>query len=136
MKQGLLLLGALVGLVAYFYLTNLLFGSVCPSKILFGLPCPGCGLTRAALLMLGGDIIGSLRMNPILPFLFVYAILVLLKKKKAAQNYIIFVIILSFAVFGYRVIFLFGTEPVVYNPHNLTSFMINHLQNSQETNSY
>jgi len=136
MKKGLLLLGALVGLAAYFYVTNLLFGSVCPSKILVGLPCPGCGLTRAALLMLGGDFIGSLRMNPILPFLFVYAILILLKKKNAARNYIIFVIILSFAVFGYRVIFSFGTEPVVYNPRNLTNFMIHHLQNNQETNAY
>jgi len=136
MKQGLLLLGAIVGLIAFFYLSNQMFGNVCPSKILFGFPCPGCGLTRAALLMLGGDFIGSLRMNPILPFLFVYVILVLIKKKKAAQSYIIFVIILSFAVFGYRVIFSFGTEPIVYNPHNLTSFMIRHLQNNQETNSY
>jgi len=131
MKKGLLLLAALVCLAAYFYVANLLFGSVCPSKIIAGLPCPGCGLTRAALLMLTGDFIGSLRMNPILPFLFVYAILVLRKKKKIAQNYIIFVIILSFAVFGYRVIFSFGTEPVVYNPHNLTSFLIRNLQNAQ-----
>jgi len=136
MKQGLMLLALLIALAAYYYIANLFFGNICPSKILVGLPCPGCGLTRAALLMLRGDFIGSLRMNPILPFLFVYAIFILLKKKKAARNYIIFVIILSFAVFGYRVIFSFGTEPIVYNSHNLTSFIIRHLQNTQETNSY
>ena len=136
MKKGLLLLAALVCLAAYFYVANLLFGGVCPSKIIAGLPCPGCGLTRAALLILRGDFVGSLRMNPILPFLFIYAILVLRKKTKIAQNYIIFVIILSFAVFGYRVIFSFGTEPVVYNPHNLTSFIISSLQNTQEINPY
>lgn len=40
---------ALVILVLYFLLTGLLFGEVCPLKLLTGLPCPGCGLVRGCL---------------------------------------------------------------------------------------
>lgn len=37
---------------------------LCPTKILFGIPCPGCGMTRACLLLLHNDIIGAFCMNP------------------------------------------------------------------------
>lgn len=37
---------------------------VCPSKLLYGLSCPACGVTRATLLFFHGDIIAALRLNP------------------------------------------------------------------------
>lgn len=37
---------------------------VCPSKLIFGIPCPGCGTTHAAKLLLSGDIVGSIIYNP------------------------------------------------------------------------
>lgn len=30
-----------------------------------GVPCPGCGMTRAVLLLGRGDVLGSLRMHPL-----------------------------------------------------------------------
>ncbi len=39
--------------------------AVCPMKRLFGIPCPTCGATRAALLLLHGDPAGAFRMNPL-----------------------------------------------------------------------
>jgi Protein of unknown function (DUF2752) len=40
------------------------FGAVqCPTARLFHVPCPGCGMTRAFLLLAGGDIRGSLAMH-------------------------------------------------------------------------
>ncbi|MDR0615833.1 MAG: DUF2752 domain-containing protein [Synergistaceae bacterium] len=42
----------------------------CLWKLLFGLPCPGCGLTRACLLLARGRFIGAAARNIlIIPFL-------------------------------------------------------------------
>jgi len=38
---------------------------LCVSAGLFGLPCPGCGLTRASLLLLHGDLGGALSLHPL-----------------------------------------------------------------------
>lgn len=37
---------------------------VCPSKLLFHIPCPGCGVTRATLLWMHGHIKDALFLNP------------------------------------------------------------------------
>ena len=43
----------------------------CPFFRLTGIPCPGCGLSRATLLLLKGDLTGSLRFHAFAPiFLF------------------------------------------------------------------
>jgi hypothetical protein len=41
-------------------------GQRCAIARLTHYPCPGCGLTRAAVLMRHGDIVGSLTMQPLL----------------------------------------------------------------------
>jgi len=46
----------------------------CPVAALFGVPCPGCGLTRAALALVAGDIEGALRLQPLAPVLLVFAL--------------------------------------------------------------
>ena len=50
---------------------------VCPTALFLGIPCPGCGLTRATLALLHGDIAGALRFHPlvfVLAPLFGYAV--------------------------------------------------------------
>jgi len=51
---------------------------VCPMAALTGIPCPGCGMTRAALSALHGDFATSLRFHPlgmiIIPLFATYAI--------------------------------------------------------------
>jgi len=42
---------------------------LCPSKNLFGVPCPGCGMTRATEAMLTGDFWTMLRMHPLAPII-------------------------------------------------------------------
>jgi hypothetical protein len=37
----------------------------CQFAAVFHRPCPGCGMTRAGKMMLAGDVIGSLRMQPL-----------------------------------------------------------------------
>ena len=38
---------------------------LCPSAGMFGLPCPGCGLTRATLLLLQGNVVRALALHPL-----------------------------------------------------------------------
>lgn len=38
---------------------------VCPTRILFRIPCPGCGLTRATMSLARGDSAASLHMHPL-----------------------------------------------------------------------
>jgi hypothetical protein len=43
----------------------------CSIKSLFGIDCPGCGMQRAFIALLKGDLKGSFLLNPsLLPFLF------------------------------------------------------------------
>ena len=69
-------------------------GKVCPARLLLGIPCPGCGLTRATVLLLKGDIHGSLLCNPfLLPLLaggllFLYEHYVLERKARLFSVYI------------------------------------------------
>ncbi len=39
----------------------------CPLRALAGIPCPGCGLTRALVAALRGDLAASLRFHPLGP---------------------------------------------------------------------
>jgi hypothetical protein len=41
----------------------------CPFKMLTGLPCPGCGMTKAVLSLAKGDFQGALVYNPFVFFL-------------------------------------------------------------------
>ena len=54
----LLILGALA------YASALLFGWNCPIKYLTGVPCPGCGLSRALAALLRLDFRTALRFHP------------------------------------------------------------------------
>lgn len=43
--------------------------SFCPFKLMTGLPCPGCGMTRSVVALLHGDVTGSAYFHPLgVPF--------------------------------------------------------------------
>ena len=43
---------------------------LCPLRRFAGIPCPGCGSTRAAMLILRGEIAAAVAMNPLAVSLF------------------------------------------------------------------
>lgn len=63
MKKNLLIVILIIGLALAL---NFFKIRTCPIFILFKIPCPGCGLTRAVSLILKGQIVASLEYN-ILP---------------------------------------------------------------------
>ena len=74
-RDGLLLVGA--GLAQTGLFMAHLPGWSCPFKALFGIPCPGCGLTTAIAELLRGDWRASLTTHAFAP-VFVLAFLLIL----------------------------------------------------------
>lgn len=52
-------------------------GWVCPIRAATGVPCPGCGLTTAAVELLHGNISGALHTHAFAPVFLAFAILML-----------------------------------------------------------
>lgn len=55
---------AILIILIYFVITQIVFKTVCPSRILFGLECPACGLTRASFSLLLGNVSKAIEYNP------------------------------------------------------------------------
>ncbi len=52
--------------------------SLCPFKLLSGLPCPGCGITKSLLYIYKGDLLQSLSYHLFGPATFVFCLLIIL----------------------------------------------------------
>jgi hypothetical protein len=59
----------LSGLVAALGVLLALRVPTCPTALFFGVPCPGCGLTRATLALFAGNVGEALRLHPLVPIL-------------------------------------------------------------------
>jgi Protein of unknown function (DUF2752) len=91
----------------------------CPMKASTGIDCPGCGMQRAIIKLLEGDLQGSLQMNPsALPILFMLIFLMLhLKfqfKHGARIITILFIISSTIIVVNYIVKLANGSAFTVY----------------------
>ncbi|MBR4759126.1 MAG: DUF2752 domain-containing protein [Lachnospiraceae bacterium] len=97
-------LPAFIAIAGYILIFQLFFHTICPMQLMFGLPCPGCGLTRAAILLCKGDIYGAFKMHPFIFALIALALYwgiyryILQKKPKLILHF-------SIAVFAGMVIF-------------------------------
>lgn len=72
------LAAATLGGVAAYFLVLFLLGLPihrCPFHALTGHPCPGCGLSRAGLLLLKGEWSAMWRMHPFAPYFAAWAVL-------------------------------------------------------------
>ena len=103
------LLFILGGILIFF-----IFKIPCLSQLLFGMSCPGCGLTRAFLAVLSGDIALSFKMHPfwiaLIPCVVVGFILHLKKKEKAFYIFTVSAIVVYIGVWVVRLIM---GDPVV-----------------------
>ncbi len=57
------------GLIALALLLAVLDAPLCPTAFFLGVPCPGCGLTRATLALLHGEVARALHFHPLAPLL-------------------------------------------------------------------
>lgn len=106
--------------LACLILFALIFHDVCPVQILYGLPCPGCGLTRAGVLLLTGHFAAAFSMHP---FIYVWLLFLLYLafcryirdcRPKGALQLLIVIIAGMLLFYGYRMLWYFpDVEPMV-----------------------
>jgi hypothetical protein len=107
----------IVAIGVYFLAANFLFGYICPVMIIVGLPCPGCGMTRAGLLFLTGNFSQSFSFHPMfVPAMVFMAIAAALKffrpeKTNVLQTPAIIFFVIIVAVYVFRMVNLFPNQP-------------------------
>ena len=67
------ILAVAVVLALLYLIIHSIFHAFCPMLILTGIPCAGCGLTRAGLYLLKGQVLRAANINP-----SIFAVLVFL----------------------------------------------------------
>lgn len=102
----------------YYILTRLVFHAFCPMVILTGLPCPGCGMTRAVGFLLTWQPDRSLIMHPLAGFwillLFYFAIERYAMGKQPTKVFMALLTLLSVVtllLYLYRMAVLFPDQP-------------------------
>ena len=115
-------------MVGYMVFAWRFLGTSCLLASTTGLPCPGCGITRATLALLRGDFAESLRFFPMLipsfAFVIVYAAAWLTHEKlprRMEQALVVFAAILLY-VYAVRMALMFPREvPMVFNDHAVSA---------------
>lgn len=115
-------------LALYTILVNVIFHAFCPMVIVFGIPCPGCGLTRAVTYLLSGQILQSLYINPMgipiacILIYFFWNRYIIGKKAKGIIPLTVVAIILLLVLYFWRMYNFFPNRiPYVYSENNILS---------------
>lgn len=100
--------------------------TICIFRSVSGLPCPGCGLTRASVALLKGHVKEAFDFHPLvfvaLAFIFAYIFTCVFKikiiekiKKKFINIFMLFLLIIFIGVYIARMIMFFpNEEPMTY----------------------
>lgn len=117
---------------AVIVVANFLLGKICPMRMLFGIPCPACGITRAFLLVLQGKFYEATVMHPLWIMLTILLLVFLavrylvqdeekLKKiMKTIKIGFIVVIVLCVVYYVYRMVMWYPDRvPMIYDADNM-----------------
>lgn len=131
-KKSLFTVLFLAVFAVYALLATSLWGHACPIDLIFGVPCPGCGLTRAVMLVFRGDFVGAFSMHPLVFTLPVIGALLIaaffserFSRSKIFSAFCIFFSALFIGVYVYRMIAFFPSEePMAFNEDSLLFLLI------------
>lgn len=107
--------------------------SICLFLNLTGIPCPSCGMTRATISFIKGDLSGAFYNHPLF---FLPAVVVLISHKKVRKNKAVFnwLVFSSIAVllivYIIRLVKLFpDKEPFLFYPNGLLPMIFRYIKN-------
>lgn len=119
-------------LILYYAAARVFLHGLCPVVYFTGIPCPGCGLTRAVLFFLTGQFARSLSINPAgilwiaLAGYFAFNRYILGRQNRRMATALVAVVAcITIIVYLYRMALCFpGTPPVSYTGNNVLSKLI------------
>ncbi|MDE5908577.1 MAG: DUF2752 domain-containing protein [Lachnospiraceae bacterium] len=119
---------AFLAVFVYYLVMHAIFDAFCPALVLTGMPCAGCGLTRASLFLAAGQVRRALSINPsILPVLIFalycgYFRYVKGSKIKGLGVALGIVTACMLAIYGYRMYLYFPDRaPYTYMENNIAA---------------
>ncbi len=119
-----------VVLALYTVATNRIFHAFCPMVIFAGLPCPGCGMSRATFLLMTGRWGSAWQMNPMIfpvalaAVYFAWNRYVRGRSARGIRPMLIVILILLVASYCFRMYLYFpGRVPYVYYEGNILEKM-------------
>lgn len=117
---------AIAALLLYTVVANLVFHAFCPLVIFGGIPCPGCGVSRATLCFLTGRWHRAWQLNPmVFPIVLTAAYFgwnryLMGRKAKGIKAIAAVLLVLLIIVYGVRMYMYFPNRvPYVYTEDNL-----------------
>lgn len=121
----------IVGFTAYYLFIHALFDAFCPLLIAIGIPCAGCGLTRAGLYLLQGNVARAFNINPsiflIVIFLIYCGYFRYIKGEKIKGIAMAFpmLILCMLVVYGYKMYLYYPDKaPYVFHRKNILSTFV------------
>lgn len=118
--------------LAYILVGRIFLKSLCPSVIVTGFPCPGCGMTRAMFSILRGDFMNAWNFHPFSYAVILFALwfcvwrYVLLKDMKMVYNALVALMAGLIIFYIYRMIVYFpGDPPMSYYYGSYLSRVLN-----------
>lgn len=122
----------IIALCVYYISARLVFRAFCPMVILTGLPCPGCGLSRAVWFLITAQPIRAFRLHPLGAFWLLLILYFLINRyirgRKITRGFVAFLMILALAtliLYCYRMLTVFPDRPPLsYTGRNMLERII------------
>lgn len=114
----------------YIVSVNTILHEGCPFEIVFGIPCPACGLTRSVVSALKFDFLSAFHYHPLFLLVIPTMIVIIYKDykyvNKIYNSNIFWIVLISSFILTYvlRMIFLYPNDVLKINENSLLQIII------------